>query len=321
MNEEMKGDQIGRVLQIYSKLCDGYVVNKAEEAARYGVNERSIQRDIDHIRNFLDEDSERTGVINSIVYDRIAKGYRLETLYQMRLQNNEILALCKILLDSRAFTKDEMVEMLDKLISCCVPQVNQKRVRDLIKNEEFHYVEPRHKTKFIDMMWDLGQAISESRYIEVDYYRTKDKHIVHRKLQPVAIMFSEYYFYLTAFINDEEVRKDFDVLNDSFPTIYRIDRIRSLKVLSERFYIPYHSKFEEGEFRKRIQFMYGGKLQKVVFRYTGTDVDAILDRLPTAQILDEQDGVYTVSAEVFGTGIDMWLRSQGSYVELIQRKG
>ena len=74
------------------------------------------------------------------------------------------------------------------------------------------------------------------RYIEVDYFRTKDKQTVHRKLQPVAIMFSEYYFYLTAFIPDEEVRKDFDVLNDSFPTIYRIDRIKSLKVLDERFY-------------------------------------------------------------------------------------
>lgn len=152
MNEGFKGDQIGRVLHIYSKLTDGYVVNKAEEAARYGVNERSIQRDIDHVRNFLDEDSERTGIINTIVYDRIAKGYRLETLYQMRLQNSEVLALCKILLDSRAFTKPEMVEMLDKLITCCVPKSNQKRVKDLIRNEEFHYVEPRHKTKFIDMM-------------------------------------------------------------------------------------------------------------------------------------------------------------------------
>ena len=318
MEAEMKGDQISRVLQIYAKLSDGYVVNKAEEAARYGVNERSIQRDIDHIRNFLDEDSDRTSVVNSIVYDRNAKGYRLETLYQIRLQNSEVLALCKILLDSRAFTKAEMVEMLDKLITCCVPKVNQKLVKTLISNEEFHYAEPRHKTRFIEQMWELGQAISESRYLEVDYYRTKDKQIVHRKLKPVAIMFSEYYFYLTAFINDEEVKKDFDVLNDSFPTIYRIDRIRSLKVLDEHFYIPYSSKFEEGEFRKRIQFMYGGKLQKVKFRYTGTDIDAILDRLPTAQILDENNGAYTVSAHVFGTGIEMWLRSQGSYVELIQ---
>lgn len=103
MKDEIKGDQISRVLQIYAKLSDGYVVNKAEEAARYGVNERSIQRDIDHIRNFLDEDSDRTGVVNSIVYDRNAKGYWLETLYKIRLQNSEVLALCKILLDSRAF--------------------------------------------------------------------------------------------------------------------------------------------------------------------------------------------------------------------------
>lgn len=317
MGDEIKGDQISRVLQIYAKLSDGYVVNKAEEAARYGVNERSIQRDIDHIRKFLDDDSDRTGVVNSIVYDRNAKGYRLETLYKIRLQNSEVLALCKILLDSRAFTKAEMVEMLDKLITCCVPKINQKRVKDLISNEEFHYVEPRHKTKFTDRMWDLGQAISESRFIEIDYYRTKDKKTVHRKLKPVAIMFSEYYFYLTAFIDDKDIQKDFDVLNDSFPTIYRIDRIKSLKILDERFHIPYSSRFEEGEFRKRIQFMYGGQLQKVMFKYCGADVDAVLDRLPTANIVDEEDGTFTISAEVFGKGIDMWLRSQGDNVQLI----
>lgn len=137
-------------------------------------------------------------------------------------------------------------------------------------------------------------------------------------MRPAAIMFSEYYFYLTAFIDDEEVKKDFNVLNDSFPTIYRIDRIRSMRITDEKFHIPYSSRFEEGEFRKRIQFMYGGKLQKVQFRYTGPDVDAILDRLPTAKILDEEDGAYIISAEVFGTGINMWLRSQEPYVELIQ---
>lgn len=93
----------------------------------------------------------------------------------MRLQNSKVLALCKILLDSRVFTKLEMVDVIDKLFTCCVPKINQKWVKDLIKNEEFHYVEPRHKTKFIDMMWDLGQAISEFRYIEVDYHWTKDK--------------------------------------------------------------------------------------------------------------------------------------------------
>ena len=318
MNDEKMCDKTVRVLHIYAKLADGYVVNKSEEAQAYGVNERSIQRDIDDIRSFLDADSDRTGVVNTVVYDRLAKGYRLETLYRMRLKNSEILALCKILLDSRAFTKGEMVEMLDKLIACCVPESNRKLVQELIRNESFHYVEPRHKSKFIDRMWELGQAVRGNRYVEIEYYRLKDKEVVHRKIKPVAIMFSEYYFYLTAFIDNDEVKKNFEVWNDSFPTIYRLDRIRSLKLLDERFHIPYSSRFEEGEFRKRIQFMYGGKLRKVTFRYSGLDVDAVLDRLPTAKILDEKDGVYLITAEVFGKGIEMWFRSQGSDVEVLQ---
>jgi predicted DNA-binding transcriptional regulator YafY len=311
----LNNGKIERVLGIYTKLINGGIVNKQEEAIRYSVNEKSIQRDIDDIRNFLELSAERQGVINSVIYDRAEKGYRLEQIYQLKLTNGEILAICKILLDSRALLKDEMTDMLDKLISCCVPEKNRKLVKDLISNEEYHYVEPRHKTSFLDKMWEIGQAIHDCKYIEIMYKRTKDKEVVKRKLKPVAIMFSEYYFYLTAFIDDENVREGFDVINDSFPTIYRIDRIKSLSVLDERFYIPYSSRFEEGEFRKRIQFMYGGKLQKVKFKYLGNDVDAILDRLPTAKILNEDEGVYTISAEVFGKGIDMWVRSQGEAIK------
>ena len=259
--ENVKSDKIARILGIYTKLMNGGIVNKAEEARQYGVNERSIQRDIDDIREYFENETADIGFINSVIYDRSAKGYRLEQLYKTRLSNSEILAVCKILLDSRAFTKKEMLLLLDKLVECCVPQTNQKAVMDLISNEEFHYVEPRHHTVFIDKLWTLGQAIRASQYIEIDYMRTKDKKIVRRKLKPVAILFSEYYFYLTAFIDDKEVQENFDVLNDAFPTIYRLDRIKKLKLLDEKFHIPYSSRFEEGEFRKRIQFMYGGKLR------------------------------------------------------------
>ena len=166
-------------------------------------------------------------------------------------------------------------------------------------------------------MWEIGQAITNQQHIEVKYQRLKDKATVKRKLRPAAIMFSEYYFYLTAFIDNEEVKEAFDVLNDSFPTIYRIDRIKKLKVLDDTFRVPYRDRFEEGEFRKRVQFMYGGKLRKLKFKYSGLSIESVLDRLPTAKILDEENGVYTVCAEVFGDGVDMWLRSQGENVRLI----
>lgn len=52
--EEYKNGKIERVLGIYTKLLNGYIVNKAAEANEYGVNERSIQRDVDDIRNYLE---------------------------------------------------------------------------------------------------------------------------------------------------------------------------------------------------------------------------------------------------------------------------
>lgn len=316
--EDFKSDKTARILGLYTKLLSGQVINKAKEAQNSGVNERSIQRDIDDIRNFLEDETVNTGIVNSVVYDREKKGYRLEQAEKMNLSNSEILAICKILIDSRAFPKAEMYSLLDRLVMCCVPKPNQTLVSKLIENEKFHYIEPRHKTAVLDHMWSIGQAIRERRYIEMNYLRTKDKKVVTRKVKPLAIMFSEFYFYLTAFIDDEEVRKDFDVLNDSFPTIYRIDRIKRLKVLDEKFHIPYSSRFEEGEFRKRVQFMYGGKLERIKFQYFGNDVDAILDRLPTAKILSEEDGVYTIGAEVFGKGVEMWIRSQGENVKKIE---
>lgn len=316
MADNENTNKLSRILEIYRRFMNGEVINKRDEAIRCGVNERTIQRDIEEIRNYISSNS-RYGSVDNIVYDRKAKGYYLEKIYNSKLSNSEILAICKIFLDSRAFTKPEMQNMLDKLIEMCVPKENQRLVRDLILNEEFHYIEPHHGKVFIDTMWGLGQAIRKTKYIEIDYLRTKDKSIVKRKLKPLAIMFSEYYFYLTAFIDDEEVKKDFDVINDSFPTIYRIDRIQKLKVLNETFHIPYKDRFEEGEFRKCIQFMYGGRLQKITFKYTGDSVESVLDRLPTARIISQDETGVTLTAEVFGKGIDMWLRSQGDNIEYI----
>ncbi len=318
--ENESADKIERVLGIYTKLLNGVLVNKADEAQNYNCNERSIQRDIDDIRNYMDLQGINEGRINSVVYDRQAKGYRLEQIYKLKLTNPEILAICKILLDSRAFTKKEMENILAKLIDSCVPEDNQQLVKEMISNEEFHYIQPRHGSVFIDKMWDISQAIHNHNYIEIRYQGIQGSSVKTRKLKPLAVMFSEYYFYMAAFIDDEKIRENFNVINDSFPTIYRIDRIRSLQILDEKYHIPYSDRFEEGEFRKRIQFMYGGKLRRVKFQYSGYSVEAILDRLPTAKILDEEphdDGkrtVYTISAEVFGDGIDMWLRSQGESI-------
>ena len=131
-------------------------------------------------------------------------------------------------------------------------------------------------------------------------------------------MFSEYYFYLAAFHYNIKRKCCFEDPGDINPTIYRIDRIKSMKTTDTVVRKPYSDLLDDGEFRKRVQFMYGGKLQTIRFRYSGMSVESVLDRLPTAKILSEENGVYTIEAETFGKGIEMWLRSHCDTVEIIQ---
>lgn len=306
-----RDEKTARVLELYTKLLNGQTVNKLEEARAHGVNPRSVDRDIDTLRSFLAD--QHAG--QELVYDRRAQGYRLAESAPVRLSNSEILAVCKILLESRSMRRDEMLPILDKLVSCCVPEDSRRAVAELLANEKHHYIEPHHRKSILGGLWELGQAIQQHKVIEIEYERMKEPRLVRRRVQPVGIMFSEYYFYLTAFLEDKST---FDNPDDIFPTIYRIDRIRSFTVTEESFRVPYKDRFQEGEFRKRVQFMYGGRLQTVKFTYSGPSVEAVLDRLPTAEITGEKDGVYTVRAEVFGSGIDMWLRSQGEYIKKLE---
>lgn len=300
-----------RLLAIYSCLANGRVLGKAELATQYHVSARSIQRDMESLRCFITEQS----LPQDIIYDQRLRGYRLVNRLPKGLSNSEVLAVCKILLESRSMCKDEMLPILDKLIDCAVPEERRRAVAELIANEKHHYIEPHHGQHILDGLWEIGQAIKRQQYIEIEYERMKEPRLVKRKVKPVGIMFSEYYFYLTAFLEDKE---GFENPDDLFPTIYRIDRIRSFLVLDEHFAVPYKDRFQEGEFRKRVQFMYGGKLERIKFKYTGPSVEAVLDRLPTAKITEQTEDGWIVEAEVFGKGIDMWLKSQGELVELVE---
>lgn len=307
--------KVERILSLYSRLTENEVLNKVEEAEKFNVNERTIQRDLDDIRAYLAGDSESQ---RELVYDRMKKGYVIVQHQDKRFTNGEILAVCKILLESRAMVKEEMYPIIDKLLKCCIPFGNYKKVEGLIGNEKFHYIEPQHGKKFVDAIWDISSAVYEHRLMKIRYQKLNEPDLVMRMIQPVGIMFSEYYFYLCAYISLDETTPD--IPKHPFPTTYRIDRIAEYEVMEQRFHVPYADRFEEGEFRKRIQFMFGGELRTVRFIYKGVSIEAVLDRLPTAKVLGHDEKGWMIRAEVYGNGIDMWLRSQGNLVEVLEER-
>jgi len=307
MEIDFKENKGFRLLQLYERLSRGEVVCKAELAQKFAVTDKTIQRDIEELRSYLAETRTDEGEA-SIVYERSRGGYLLTHAASEWLTNEDVLAVCKILLESRAFCKEELDALLKKLLRQTAPH-DREQVGKIIRSEQHYYVPLRHGKKLLSAIWELSQHMTAQHTIRISYCRQDGTERTH-EVNPVAIMFSEYYFYLIAYLADG--RKE-------FPTIFRIDRIARFAPTGASFRVVHRRKFSDGEFRKRIQFMYAGELRRVTFDYSGASVEAVLDRLPTARIISQDGSVYRITAEVYGNGIDMWLRSQGSAVRGVEK--
>lgn len=291
-----------RLLSMFERLNKNEELNKQKLADEYGVSLKTVQRDIDDLRAYIAE-THFDEFDTAIKYSKARDSYYLVRLEREWLTNKEALAVCKILLESRAFNKDELTELLQKLIMQISPQ-DRAVAEQIIKSELFNYIPLQHGKDLLDVIWQLSDFIVNQKVIEFRYIRQDGKRS-KRTVKPVSILFNEFYFYLITY--------GFEV---DYPIIFRVDRMEKIKETGEKFEIPYRNKFSDGEFRKRVLYMYGGKLKRVKFEYSGV-LEAMLDKVPTAKVLSEENGVYTMTAEAFGKGLDMWLSSQGDRVKII----
>ena len=303
---DYNGNKGFRLLSMYERLNKGELLFKSKLANEFNVTEKTVQRDIDDLRAYL-ADMHFSETETSIKYDKSKNGYYLVRFEREWLTNEEVLAMCKILLESRALKKEEIKQLITKLLSQVSP-ADKNKVEEIIRSELFNYVPLRHNKPLLSPIWELSQYIVKKEIVNFSYIR-KDGIYKEHFVKPVAIMFSEYYFYLIAFMADD---------SKEYPTVFRIDRMENINGTKEKFSVPYKDRFNDGEFRKRVQFMYSGELKRVTFEYYGENIDSVLDRLPTAEILNKKDGVYTIRVEVYGDGIYMWLRSQGDKIKLIK---
>lgn len=142
MEIDFKENKGFRLLQLYERLSRGEVVCKAELAQKFAVTDKTIQRDIEELRAYLAETRTDEGEA-SIVYERSRGGYLLTHAASEWLTNEDVLAVCKILLESRAFCKEELDALLKKLLRQTAPQ-DRAQVRKLILSEQHYYVPLRH---------------------------------------------------------------------------------------------------------------------------------------------------------------------------------
>lgn len=294
-----------RLLQLFKRFSAGEVILKKPTAQQYGVSEKAIQRDIDDLRIYLAE-IEPSNVETTIVYDTALKGYTLVGMNEGQLTPSEVYVLLKVILESRAFPLDEMNDIITKMLSFVHP-TQQKHIQEMIRNEQFLYVPLQHNQLLSNKMWELSVAVKHRRKIRIDYLRVGDTEAIEVEVQPVGLIFSEFYFYLIAYVAPSE---------RDFPTAFRLDRMKDYEVLKTGFRVVDKDRFQEGEFRKQIQFMQTGPLVTIKFRFYGKSLEAVLDRLPNATVTYDAESPI-IEASVYGRGIIMWLLSQGDKVNVL----
>ena len=298
------GTKKNRMLEIFFRAMRGEYISVKNLAEEYRVSSKSISRDLSEIKNFLYENRELVGN-TELRYAASSKTYYLE--FDNFLLSKELLAIIKMMIGCRAFNKMEILDMVSKLKNF-TSYNDRSMLEQIIKKEMYHYSEVKHDCRsVIDNLWNLTRCIHEKIEISVSYYKVS-RELVERRLMPVAITFSDYYFYLIAYRCDE---------SDWKPLYYRVDRIVNIVEHRKHFELDREHDFDEGELRNKIQFMFPGEYRKIRFEYTGASVQAILDKIPTARVIDKLGNTSLIEAETYGTGVNMFLLSQGSKVKAL----
>ena len=215
-----KAKKVNRILTIHSELLKNNIINKKDMAELFQVNQKTIQRDIDDMRAYF-YNNKQSEAFKEIIYIRSKKGYRLKNNGNI-LTKEATLAIIKILLESRAFSREEL-ELLTEAVLSQVSTEQRNHIKEMVGNEHFNYVALESSSPLLSKIWDLSEIIKTKEIIEIVYTRM-DKKQVKRKIKPVAIIFSEYYFYLIAYFEDYDS-----------PAVFRIDRIRKYKLIGEKF--------------------------------------------------------------------------------------
>lgn len=297
-----------RVLMMLHDLLDGKKITRIEIEEKYEIPKRQFERDIQTIRQALDEGSKLSNYPRNValVYDRAEKVYHLTDTDNRYFSNAELLSLLKVILESRAFCKNEK----DRLISVLLNQVSKTEyssVKRLIENENHLYEPLQHNKELFQRIWDLSCAVNEQKNLKIKYKRADEK-VVERTVSPLSIIFSEYYFYLMCYFPNKKTDNAIS---------YRIDRIESYEVTKEIYQLSYHDRFQDGEHRKNVHYMYQGELLECLFEFTGHSHEAVLDRFPDSEIVDKQDNKYILKVRAKEQGLIMWILSQGSSIKVL----
>lgn len=288
-------DSSERILTSLFSLLQGHSLSIAKHQNNYGISKRTAQRDISLIRIKALENG------YDLTYNHLKQSYSLST--KSRLDTESSLAISKILIESRAFIKPELVLLL-KQLSSNLDSDQTKLLKQLTSNELNSYKPLNHNRELFPLIKQFIPLIRKNTLVKFDYINRFEQTIT-REGVPVSIYFSEYYFYIITYVPKQQIN-----------LYYRLDRFKNIRPIKNYFHLSRNQRLEDGTIRMKSHLMYGGNEVTFTFRFWGI-VEAAIDYLPTAKVIKQySDNSVLIEASGFDKGMIMWILSQGSKIKV-----
>jgi predicted DNA-binding transcriptional regulator YafY len=298
-------NRIFRIIKMIMLLNGSHKHWDAKDFAVYfRISERTFHRD----KRMMEE----LGV--PIYYDHHLKEYKILDNFRFqvpKLEKNEAEAVLLAAKEyqNRSFPMNKELESALAKVYNSLPEFLKNSMGSYIKNYEIisePFVElEEHQHKFDK----LKEAINKEKKIEVNYYSMSSDKTTKRKLDPYNLFFNNGAPYLYAFCHLREENR-----------IFRIDRIKELKLTEENFELPNDFSLadeldnawgvEQGKKEMEVKVKFSGRAARFVPEYHWSDKQKIEE-------VNENEIIFKVK-----TGsreeIKKWILAYGAEAEVLQ---
>lgn len=299
----MKGtDKNTRILILHYQLLIGKKIKKQTFCLDHRITERTFDRDIEDVRLFLSEEMPYC----ELTYDWLEKTYVLSHIMNSCLSGEEALLMINVLSSQKYLRNDELQGILSSILSVTDPS-RQKIIYNFIKRYQIDK-KSEGKSAVIKMQWDLYHVIQNCMQITLDY-EIESEMYVQRKVNPVELHFEGGYIYLIAFNIEKEYKH---------PAFYRMDRIRSFKVIGKKYSEKIQAEYQEQHIHSNRYSMIAGDEVCVIIQVDHSMKRVVNDLFPENKVIKSDLESCVLKIYTYKQGFINWLLGQGEKVMIIE---
>lgn len=294
-----------RVLDLFARLLDQEEIT-IEWAKNFYGKEEAIKKDFRILRKVLSRQMPDA----KLVLDKETEAYHLKR--KGVLSTPDALAILKMMIGIRAFSKDELTDIFDDIL-LLVDEDDRQDIKILLATTLYNYKAVKVSDDLRECILKMSKYILNKKAISFTYNSSRKGSNSKKEIVgvPINMYFDTSYYYVMIYLLKDANSKD-------NPRIFRLDRF-NLPITEKRksVNIPYSKKVDEGAMLNKTHLLKMGNDVTYKFEYFSYPQTA-LDKLPGSKIVEVKDNSVVISGSIFSEGALLWIFSQGNQLKVLE---